>query len=69
MMRGMTINQRIVLDEKGEPSEVIIPYAQFQELSERYGWDLDDVEEEELREAIADSDTGNREAFVSASDI
>jgi hypothetical protein len=65
----MTIRQRIVLNEKGEPSEVLIPYAQFQELSERYGWDLDDVEEEELREAIAESDAGNREAFVSASDI
>ncbi|MEM7699626.1 MAG: hypothetical protein AAF236_14610 [Verrucomicrobiota bacterium] len=65
----MTINRRIVLDENGDPSEVLIPYDQFQELSERYGWDLDDVEEGELREAIADSKAGNREAFVPASDV
>lgn len=65
----MTITQRIVLDENGEPSEVLIPYAQFQELSEKYGWDLDETEEQELREALADSKAGNRDAFVPASEV
>ena len=65
----MTITQRIVLDEKGEPSEVLIPYDQFQALSEMYGWDLDETEESELREALADSRAGNRDAFVPASEI
>lgn len=65
----MTITQRIVLDEKGEPSEVLIPNDQFQALSDMYGWDLDETDESELREASADSRAGNREAFVPASEI
>ena len=65
----MTITKKIVLDENGEPSEVIIPYAQFMELSEALGLDLEEQEREELREALADSKDGNRDAFVAASEV
>jgi hypothetical protein len=65
----MTITKKIVLDENGEPSEVIIPYAQFMELSEVLGLDLDEEERKELHEALADSKAGNRDAFVPASEV
>ncbi|MDB4265373.1 hypothetical protein N9891_01345 [bacterium] len=65
----MTITKKIVLDEKGEPSGVLIPYSQFMELSESYGWDLDDQESKELSEALADSKAGNKEAFIPASEV
>ena len=65
----MTITKKIVFDEKGDPTEVLIPYEQFVELSERYGWDLDDLERKELTEALADSQAGNREAFLPASEV
>lgn len=65
----MIITKKIFYDEKGEPAEVIIPYAQFQQLTEAQGWDLDETERKELAEALADSKAGNREAFVPASEI
>ncbi len=66
---AMTITKKIVLDEKGTPSEVIIPYGQYVELSEIYGWDLDEAEEEGLAAALADSRMGSRDAFVPASEV
>ncbi len=65
----MTITKKIVLDEQGKPTEVIMPYKQFVDLSETYGWDLEDTEREELKEAVADSVSGNRSAFVPASEV
>ena len=65
----MTITRKLVLDEKGDPTEVIIPYAQFVEFVEVYGLDLDDQESRELREAREDSAAGRRSAFVSAEEV
>ena len=63
---GVTITRKIVLDEEGNPSEVLIPYAQFVELAETYGLDFDENEQSELREALADSKARKRDAFVPA---
>jgi hypothetical protein len=65
----MTITKKILFDDLGKPSEVVIPYDEFVELSETYGWDLDGIEREELGEALADSLAGNRDAFVTAAGL
>jgi hypothetical protein len=65
----MTITKKIVLDAEGNPSDVMIPYEQFIELSETYGWDLDDQEQKELASALEDSRAENRDAFVPASEV
>lgn len=65
----MTITRKLVIGENGEPSEVIIPYAQFVEIMEAIGHDLLPAEEGELREALADSKARRREAFVGADDV
>jgi len=65
----MTITRKLVLDEKGDPAEVIIPYAQFIEIVETYGLDLDTDELRLLREAREDSAQGRRENFVSADEV
>lgn len=65
----MTIIKKIILDETGTPSDVIIPYEQFVQLSETYGWDLDEEEQKDLSTALADSRAGNRDAFIPASDV
>ncbi|MCX6877224.1 MAG: hypothetical protein NTW21_25950 [Verrucomicrobia bacterium] len=62
----MTITRKIVLDEQGVPAEVIIPYAQFLEIVEALGLDLDAAEQRDLRDALEDSTCGRRDAFVSA---
>ena len=65
----MTITRKLVLDEKGDPAEVIIPYAQFVEIVETYGLDLDTDELRLLREAREDSAQGRRDHFVSADEV
>ena len=65
----MTITRKLVLDEKGDPAEVIIPYAQFIEIVETYGLDLDTDELRLLRDAREDSAQGRRENFVSADEV
>jgi hypothetical protein len=65
----MTITRKIVLDEKGEPTEVIIPYGQFVEMMEVFGLDLGKSDQDELREALNDSRDKRRENFMSASEI
>ena len=63
--RRMTaIQKKIVIDEHGEPLEVIIPWAQFCEISEALGLDFDAGAQAELREAIDDSRARRREAFT-----
>ncbi len=65
----MTITRKLVLDEKGNPAEVIIPYDQFVEIVETYGLDLGADEQLHLREAREDSAEGRRDAFVPADQV
>lgn len=43
------IRKKIVVDDKGKPQEVIISWAQFCELSEALGLDLDSKAKSDLR--------------------
>ena len=65
----MNITKKIVLNAEGKPSDVMIPYEQFIELSEIYGLDLDDQEQQDLTAALEDSRAGHRDAFVSAAEV
>jgi hypothetical protein len=63
------VPKKIVVDEKGSPLEVIISWADYQDLAERLGWDLPESEAAELQEAIADWRAGNQDAFVPISEV
>jgi hypothetical protein len=65
----MTITRKIVVDDKGEPTDVIIPYGQFVEMVEAFGLDLEQSAQEELREAMGDCREKRRENFVSAAEV
>lgn len=58
------IHKKIVLDENGEPSEVIIPWKEYQEIEELLGLDLDEEEIEVLREARRDREKGKKNAYT-----
>lgn len=64
-----TIAKKIVVDERGHPLEVIIAWDVYQDLAERMGWDLSEPEVADLKEAMADWKSGNRDAFVSLADL
>jgi hypothetical protein len=65
----IAIQKKIVVDEHGEPLEVIIPWAQFCELSEALGLDLDTEAVSDLREAKGDWETGDHSSFVPLSEL
>ena len=60
-----TIHKKIVVDENGNPQEVIIPWDEFRKIEEALGLDLDEEASNQLREADADMRAGKKDAFVS----
>lgn len=63
------IQKRIVLDESGQPLEVVIPWTQYCEMSEALGLDLDADAMADLREARHDWENRDRTAFVPLSEL
>lgn len=60
---------KLIVDASGQPQEVVISLEMFRHFEEVAGADLTAHEEAELREAIKDSESGNRTAFVSLEDL
>ncbi len=58
------IHKKLVVDEQGNPQEVIIPWSEFQEIAEILGLDLDDEAINDLRQARQDREKGTEEAFI-----
>ena len=65
----MNINKRYIVDEEGNPKEVIIPLDDYKKMEELLGWDLDDETIKQLHEAKKDRDSGNKEAYVDLASI
>jgi len=65
----IAIQKKIVVDENGVPQEVIIPWAQFCEMSEALGLDLDDEAVADLRETRRDLESGESGAFTPLSEL
>jgi hypothetical protein len=63
------IAHKVIVDEKGEAQEVILSIETFRHIQEVLGADLEPQEEKDLREALNDSMSANRSAFVSLEDL
>jgi hypothetical protein len=63
------LRKRIVVDEKGNPTDVIISWAQFRELSEALGLDLDEKAKTDLRATRRDLKRPNPAAFKPLSSL
>ena len=60
----MNINKRYIVDEEGNPKEVVIPLDDYRKMEELLGWDLDDKTVKQLREAKKDRARGKKKAYV-----
>lgn len=60
----LKIQKKIVVDERGEPMEAIIPWKQFCEIAEAMGFDLDEPAKADLRATRRDWLRGKTEVFV-----
>jgi len=65
----ISIHKKIVVDDLGNPQEVIIPWNEFQEIAEILGLDLDSEAIEDLTQARADRESGRMHAYVDLDDI
>lgn len=65
----MNIHRKIVVDEHGNPQEVIIPWDEFQGIAEILGLDLGSTALEDLRQARKDRENANYNAFVDLDDL
>jgi regulator of PEP synthase PpsR (kinase-PPPase family) len=60
----MHINKRYIVDERGNPKEVVILLEDYRKIEELLGLDLDDEAVKQLREARKDRESGNKDAYV-----
>jgi PHD/YefM family antitoxin component YafN of YafNO toxin-antitoxin module len=60
----LSIQKKLVVDERGRPQEVIISWAQYQQIIEMLGLDLDEATIADLREARQDRIAEKRDAYV-----
>ena len=60
----MGINRKYIVDEQGNPREVIITVEDFRKIEELLGWDFDGETVQQLHEAKRDREKGNRDAYV-----
>jgi PHD/YefM family antitoxin component YafN of YafNO toxin-antitoxin module len=60
----ITIKKKVVVDEQGQPQEVIISWQQYQEISDMLGLDLDEESIADLHQARRDRATHNWDAYV-----
>ncbi len=60
----MHINKRYIVDERGNPKEVVILLEDYRKIEEMLGLDLDDEAVKQLREARKDRESGNKDAYV-----
>jgi hypothetical protein len=65
----MDINKKYIVDEQGNPKEVIIPFDDFRKIEELLGWDLDEEAVQQLREAKRDRERRNKEAYLDLDSI
>lgn len=57
------IKKKFIVDEQGNPKEVILLLEDFQKIEELLGLDLDDEAINDLRKARSDRETGNKNAY------
>jgi len=65
----MHINKRYIVDEHGNPKEVVILLEDFRKIEELLGLDLDDNAVRQLRKARRDRESGNAGAYVNLDSI
>ena len=63
------IPKKIVVSDQGLPLEVIIAWSDYQDLAERMGWDLSELELADAKLAKSAWESRDGEEFVSLADL
>ncbi|MBW1982920.1 MAG: hypothetical protein JRJ12_17100 [Deltaproteobacteria bacterium] len=65
----MNINKRYIIDEAGNPEEVVISIEDFRKIEELLGLDLDEDTISQLRQARSDRENESVDAYVELDSI
>jgi len=65
----LKIHKKLVVDEKGRPQEVILPWEEFRQIEEALGLDLDATAVADLEEAAKDREANTPGAYVDLDSI
>ena len=65
----MNINKRYIVDERGNPKEVVILLEDYRKIEELLGLDLNDETVKQLRGAQKDRKSGNKDAYIDLDSI
>ncbi len=65
----IAIHKKIVVDDKGNPKEVIIPWNEYKEMEELLGLDLDEEAISDLKQAQKDRVAGKEETYLDIDSI
>ena len=63
------LHKKLVVDEKGKPREVIIPWKEYKEIAELLGLDLDQEAINDLKVAKKDRRYKTKGAYVELDNI
>ncbi len=65
----MHINKKYIVDENGNPKEVVLLIEDFRKIEELLGLDLDNEAVQQIHEAKRDREGGNSAAYVGLDSI
>jgi PHD/YefM family antitoxin component YafN of YafNO toxin-antitoxin module len=65
----VTVHKKIIVDEKGKPTEVVIPWKEYKEIEELLGLDLDKKAIADLKQAQKDREKDKKDAYVELDSI
>ena len=65
----MNISKKYIVDERGNPKEVVILLEDYIKIEEMLGLDLNDETVIQLREAQKDRKSGNKDAYIDLDSI
>lgn len=65
----LKIHRKLVIDERGRPQEVILPWEEYRQIEEVLGLDLDDDAVADLEKAAKDREAGTPSAYVDLDSI
>ena len=65
----MPISKKYIVDEHGNPKEVIIPIEDFENMQELLGLDIEEEALDQLREARRNREGKDKDAYVDLDSI
>ena len=65
----LTIHKKYIVNDQGQPTDVVVSYQEFLQIEELLGLDLDDDAVADLTRARQDREAGNRDAYVALDEL